>query len=258
MEANTIIIILGTAFTLLILALTMIIVVTGQKKKSELELQVQLLEVTRQKEIAENTLISQEKERQRVGLELHDELGPTFAAIRLNIDRMQRKINKELLEELPHLAKQTSEDLEVAISQFSDISKLLYPVILVRHGLKQALQDIIDKANIDPRTTFSIDIQIEPSTKEIVNLTVYRVCQELITNARKHANATIVDVKLMPTEEGIGIHYLDNGKGFDPSIIHEGLGLNSIKGRVEAIGGTVEITSNHNKGVQYKIALPYD
>jgi two-component system, NarL family, sensor kinase len=258
MEANTIIIILGTAFTLLIVALTMIIVITGQKKKSQLELQMQLMEVNRQKEIAENTLISQEKERQRVGLELHDELGPTFAAIRLNVDSMQQKIQKSKSTDITPLAKQTSEALETAISQFSDISKLLYPVILIRHGLKHALQDLIDKANFEKKTTFSIQINIEASPKEIINLTLYRVCQELITNARKHANATIVHLELDKLADRIQLTYDDNGKGFETAKIYTGLGLNSIKGRVEAIGGNVKTTSSPNKGVHYLIDLPYD
>ncbi|MFT5724666.1 MAG: signal transduction histidine kinase [Bacteroidia bacterium] len=258
MEANTIIIILGTAFTLLILALTMIIVVTGQKKKSQLELEMQLMEVNRQKDIAENTLISQEKERQRVGLELHDELGPTFAAVRLNVDLIQQKIKKNEYKEVAALTKQTSGDLEVAIGQFSDVSKLLYPVILVRHGLTHALQDLIDKANYDPRMQFSIDIGIEAASKEIINLTTYRVCQELITNARKHSNATIVSLSLRYNDGRIAIQYNDNGKGFDAEKIYDGLGLNSIKGRVEAIGGQVNLTSKPNLGVQYVIDLPHD
>ncbi len=260
MEANTntIIIILGTAFTLVILALTMIIVVTGQKKKSLLELQMQRMEVNRQKEIAENTLISQEKERQRVGLELHDELGPTFAAIRLNVDRMQQKVEKDKVIEIPELAKQTSEALEVAISQFSDISKLLYPVILNRHGLKHALHDLVDKANFEKQTTFSMDINFDASPKEITNLTVYRVCQELITNARKHASATNVHIDIQKNDNRIQLVYSDNGVGFDNTLDYSGLGLNSIKGRVEAIGGKIHTASAINEGVTYKIDMPYD
>ncbi|MCO4819655.1 MAG: hypothetical protein KC517_08520 [Bacteroidetes bacterium] len=260
MEANTntIIIILGTAFTLVILALTMIIVVTGQKKKSLLELQMQRMEVNRQKEIAENTLISQEKERQRVGLELHDELGPTFAAIRLNVDRMQQKVKKDKVVEIPELAKQTSEALEVAISQFSDISKLLYPVILNRHGLKHALHDLVDKANFEKQTTFSMDINFDASPKEITNLTVYRVCQELITNARKHANAKYVHIDIQKNDNRIQLVYSDNGVGFDNTLDYSGLGLNSIKGRVEAIDGKIHSASAINEGVTYKIDMPYD
>ncbi|MFT7591938.1 MAG: two-component system NarL family sensor kinase [bacterium] len=258
MEPNTIIIILGTAFTLLILALTMIIVVTGQKKKSKLELQMQRMEVNRQKEIAENTLISQEQERQKVGLELHDELGPTFAAVRLNIDRIQQKIKKDQFDDVSGLAKQSSEALETAIGQFSDISKLLYPVILIRHGLTDALHDLVDKANFDNRTEFSIAIDFEASSKEIINLTLYRVCQELITNAHKHANATIVTLNLSKMNNHVHLQYSDNGKGFATDKVYSGLGLNSIKGRVEAVGGKVVTTSAPNKGVNYQIDLPYD
>jgi len=55
---------------------------------------MKLIEIVRQNEIAENTIISQEKERQRVGLELHDELGPTFAAVRFNVARIKQKATK--------------------------------------------------------------------------------------------------------------------------------------------------------------------
>lgn len=259
MENNTaIVIILGTAFTLLILALTAIIVITSQKKKSQLEVKMQLLELKRQREISENTLISQEKERQRVGLELHDELGPTFAAVRFNLARIQQNLRKKDIEVVDKLAIETSSDLEAAIGKFSDVSKMLYPVILVRHGLDQAISDLVEKANQEIQTNYSLKLESAKQLREIVQLTIYRVCQELLTNARKHAKAKQVTLTVMDQDNKTIIEYQDDGIGFDTTKIHHGLGLNSIKGRVEAIGGKVELISTVDTGVHYKIIVPHD
>ncbi len=258
METEIIVIVLGTLFTLLLLALTIIIVVAAQRKKSKLELEVQLLEVKRQKDIAENTLISQEKERQRVGLELHDELGPTFAAIRFNIDRIKQKLDKNELESIAKIADETSSNLESAIGDFSDISKLLYPVILVRHGLQKAIDDLVQKADFDPSRSVNLVFSIDPPKKEIVQLSIYRVCQELLTNASKHSKSNNVSLSVKEDNQQIQINYSDNGVGFDAETVNRGLGLNSIKGRIEAIGGSVEMHSLLSKGVTYKISIPND
>ena len=117
---------------------------------------------------------------------------------------------------------------------------------------------MVDKANFEKHTSFSIEMNFDASPKEITNLAVYRVCQELITNARKHANATIVHIDIDKTDNRIHLVYSDNGVGFDNTLDYSGLGLNSIKGRVEAIGGQIQTESAINKGVTYIINMPYD
>ena len=90
------------------------------------------LQLVRQQEISRNTLLTQEKERQRIGLELHDDLGPTFAAICVNLKRIRTFIKKEDFTMADEISKETSLALKEAVSNFSEISRVLYPVIFNR------------------------------------------------------------------------------------------------------------------------------
>lgn len=247
---------MATLFMLLVLAAAAFMVFISQNRKGQLKLKLQLLEIQRQKEIAENTLISQEKERQRVGLELHDELGPTFAAIRFNTDRIKQKAEKQDNQSLSELAAQTSLELENAVNKFSHLSKILYPVVLFRHGLKDSLTELVENTKNNENTRFHLVFDINSELKEILSLTIYRICQECLTNARKHAKAKNVYFEIQEKDNIIELIYKDDGIGYDTSKDYIGLGLNSIKGRVEAMGGELKAISNMNEGVTYDIQVP--
>jgi signal transduction histidine kinase len=256
MEASSLIIFLGTSFVLLILAAAGIIIITTHNKRKKLEVELLNLELQKQKEISENTLKSQEDERQHVGLELHDELGPTFAAIRINVERIKQRATKLKCAGVVDLAVITTGELEVAINQFSDLSKMLYPVILMRQGLQAALTDLVDKANQSERIDFHMTNSVGQPPKQLLAISIYRICQELLTNALKHSNAKHSVINITSANGSIVMHYKDDGVGFDQSVNYMGLGLNSIKGRVEALDGEMDIKSSQNQGVEYNFSFP--
>ena len=253
-----VLIITGTVFTLSIILAGAFIIVSAQRKKAKILLELRELELKRQKDISENTLQSQENERQKIGMELHDELGPSFAAIRLDISRMQQKIESNELDEVQDIAQKTSSDLKHAINQFSDVSRILYPVIFKRHGLKAAVTDIIDRYNHNSSIKFTFDYNLQAEHKEIVALVLYRICQELTTNAMKHSNANHVTISLYEKNKHILLDYKDDGIGFNTNLDYKGLGLNSIKGRVNAVDGNIHFSSIINEGLELTLSIPYD
>ena len=248
----------GSVFILLIIFSSAFIIVSAQRKKTQILLDLRNLELKRQKDISINTLETQEKERQQIGMELHDELGPSFAAIRLNLARVQQKIKSDKPEEVEDIIAQTSSDLKEAISQFSDVSRLLYPVILMRHGLESALKDLIDKYNQTSDIRFNFSFNTKGAKSELANLVLYRICQELTTNALKHSEAKNASLTILDDSGKILLNYEDDGIGFDTSREHQGLGLNSIRGRVQAVDGSVEFDSKPNKGLTISISIPND
>jgi len=258
MEVTNLIVFLGTIFTLTILMVTAIIIMASQKRQSQLKSQFHQLEVEKQKELLEAILVSQEKERQKIGLELHDELGPTFAAIRMNVDRVQKKIEKEDYAGVTGILSQTSGYLKEVIGQFSDLSRLLYPVILNKHGIHIALEETISRANETTGISFKLVLDFNTIHKDVTEHSIYRIVQELTTNALKHSKATEVLFEVKQIGKFISICYTDDGVGFDPSFPNIGLGLNSITGRVQSISGRVNVETTPTKGLKIEILLPND
>ena len=256
METNSLIIITGTLFTLALILVGWVIIGVAQRNKTKILLQNQQLQISRQKDIAENTLLSQEKERQRLGLELHDDLGPTFAAININLKRVRSFISKGDKDMALAIADSTSIQLTDAVGKFSEVSRVLYPVIFNREGLDAAVLDIIENYNTNSDIKFSAQLETSTITSELAKLVIYRVCQELTTNAVKHSRASEVSIGVLANYETIKLSYKDNGVGFKQNTVHAGLGLNSINGRVEALNGTVTTNTNKGEGLQVFINIP--
>lgn len=235
----------------------MVMILIAHRNKTKAEFKLHVLEVKKQKEIAENTLITQERERQQLGLELHDDLGPSFSAVRLFVQQIDQKVASRDYDDLPRVTKIISETLNDAIQKFSDVSRILYPSVLHRLGLNQALQDIIDRCNSTAENMkFTLEISIGKIQKELITLTIYRLVQELSNNAVKHSKAGNVAFTLSESKDDIHMQYGDDGVGFDIGQQYEGLGMKSIRGRVEALGGTIEMTSRKNNGLGLSLTIP--
>lgn len=256
MEINTLIIIIGTLFTLALILGSSIVIVRAQNKKTEALNQLQKLELNRQKEISENTLLSQERERQSVGLELHDDLGPSFAAIRNNLARVIAQLDQNNIKKARSISVDTSSDLKSAIDRFADVSKTLYPVILNRNGLEAAIEDLASKLEETGQAKINVKISLDNTSKELIELVLFRVTQELFTNAQKHSNAKQIELDISDRKGIILLNYSDDGLGFDDSKNFEGLGLESIKGRVSALDGSIDFITSPTKGLIVRISIP--
>jgi signal transduction histidine kinase len=98
---------------------------------------------------------------------------------------------------------------------------------------------------------------MEERLTEQMEVTIYRVCQELIHNAVKHSQTKVLHALFKRNETNIQINFEDNGIGFDEKTIREGIGLSSIKSRVEMVGGTIEKDfAQENSGTVFYIKLP--
>lgn len=260
-------IIVYSAAGLLIVVLTIGILayknISKKKKIAEQEklIQTQKLEKTlKDQELRDIDLIleSQEKERQQIANELHDNLGSMLATLKINFQNLKRNENPEKSE--INLYEKTDNLIEEAYQKVRNISHLKNLGVVGSQGLLVAVKKMAEKMSVLER----LQIKVIPFglTERLDNQTevsLFRMIQELCTNIIKHSAATEVNIYLTqhnPTEINIIIE--DNGNGFDPKKATQkgGIGLKSIEKKVEQMGGTFTIDSILKKGTTIIIDLP--
>ena len=255
MEDILIAIITSTVFVLVMIIAAAWLVISTVRKKNMAELNLKEEQVLKQKEITLKTLSTQEHERKRIGMDLHDDLGPSFSIIKMNLGQAKQKLKKgDSTENIADILDQASSNLEEAVGRFSDLSKLLYPVVLKKKGLKIALEDLVNKSR-----GFGIDItasveDFETNT-ELEALSIYRIAQEVLNNGLKHSEAKHIHLKWSQSHGHHILNYTDDGKGFDVEHSQLGIGMQSIHSRAHAIEATMDIQSSKGKGVQIEIKL---
>ncbi|MCB0375746.1 MAG: ATP-binding protein, partial [Sinomicrobium sp.] len=230
------------------------------KKRKIAEQQQQLEKQKVETLIKEQELLSidamiagQEKERLRVANELHDDLGSLMATVKLHFDNI--KANKE-----DPALQHTHRLLDQAYQKIRGISHAKNSGVLAAQGLLPAVQKMAK--NISAANTLAIevfDFGLENRMENSLELTIFRIIQELVTNIIKHAEATKADIQLTQHKDSLNIIIEDNGKGFDVSKMKtsdKGMGLHSIEKRVEHLEGDFTIESIMNRGTTIIIDIP--
>lgn len=246
-------IIIGTTISLLI--------AKNAKKKRLLNKQEQKIKIQEiEQGLKEQELNSidaliagQEKERQRLAENLHDNLGATLAALKLNIQHIKTgESNSKSI-------KNSIELINDAYDKVRSIAHEKSTGVIAKNGLLPAIKDMAKRISTNNFTVIVEDYGLENRLENTLEIRIFRIIQELITNIIKHANATEATVSLTNHNSTLNIIVEDNGKGFDEKFTYsqnKGMGLSSIEKRVENIGGTLEVDSFPNKGTSIIINLP--
>ncbi len=199
---------------------------------------------------------TEEKSRQEFSKELHDGLGPMLSSVKMSISAIDKtkvnKVNKEIIEH-------TEQNVDEAIEAIREISNNLSPHILKNYGLMKAVETFISRFN----TGEEIDILFESNLKEKrydynMEIILYRIICELITNTIRHAKASKINIDLFHKKGGLELNYFDNGIGFDMEKIQTqttGMGLSNIHSRIRSLNGNIEIYSLPDEGFNLNIKL---
>ncbi len=218
-------------------------------------------DVTLQKKAEEKSyramVEGEERERHRIANELHDGLGQYLSAANMNLT--------SVFEDLPELDKKLSEPfehglqmLDYAISETRSISQNLLPKSIQDYGLELALKALIN----DLKSTHDINLHLYQSypvekLPQSMQVNIYRIIQESLHNAIRHADASEVNVQIILSGEELICTIEDDGKGFDPSLDEgTGLGIQSMKTRVAAMAGNFDIDSKINSGTLITVMIP--
>ncbi|KKN35232.1 hypothetical protein LCGC14_0785690 [marine sediment metagenome] len=200
----------------------------------------------------------QEKERQRIANDLHDNLGSLLATLKLHFQNF--KIRKERLEEQEKIMFEKTDTLiEEAYQKVRSMAHAKNAGVKSNEGLLPAIKNFASKASVVNQLIIDVeDHGMDQRLENSLEMTLFRIIQELITNVIKHAEATECTIHLTHHEDNINIMVEDNGIGFDTSKIktEQGMGLHSIQKRIEILGGQVTIDSIFHKGTVFIIDIP--
>jgi signal transduction histidine kinase len=204
-------------------------------------------------------LDAQEQERKRIAADLHDGVGQLLSAIKLRLDYANKNLSSNN-QEISEVIVESRSLLDNIADEIRTISFNLIPSSLKKFGLVKAMDETIQK------TSFGHDLVIKfiPMTQkdrydENTELTLFRIFQELLFNATKHANAKEIDIQIIEHQKEIILMFEDDGSGFDyEQALKEssGRGLSNIISRVHILGGSVNFDSNTDNGTTITVTIP--
>ncbi|MVZ65327.1 hypothetical protein GQF61_05630 [Sphingobacterium sp. DK4209] len=202
--------------------------------------EVQNLKQQQQIELGKALLVGEENERVRLARDLHDGLGGMLAGIKLNLSQMLHV--KQTFEEQD--LQQTIDRLGNSVQELRRISRNMMPESLAQSGLEVALRDLCVDSKLPGLQISCSFFDLNNVRSAQVNVMIYRIVQELIGNALKHAKASKIMLQCSQADEHFFITIEDNGQGFDTKQnTHAGQGLKNIKNRVDLLSGKLEIDS---------------
>jgi signal transduction histidine kinase len=206
--------------------------------------------------LSQRSMQVQEEERRNLARELHDELGQSLNAIKVDAVTIRDRSAA-----LPEIHRSALSVIEVSSQVYDVVRSLmqrLRPVALDELGLRSAVQYSVEqwqRRHAGLRCTFTVEGELD-DLDEQTNITLYRLVQECLTNVAKHAGATQVAISMTRSAQDVRFSFSDNGKGFDLSQKRRGLGLVGLRERVEALAGHFELESAPGRGVHVKAVIP--
>ncbi len=212
-------------------------------------------------------LSAREDEQKHVAMELHDELGQSLAALKMQFSIMENELGKEdcSIAKVKTWIGKFREDVNDIIENVRRLSKKLSPVIIDDLGLDAGIENLVSSFT----SSYGITCSFQPASLAIINSSdgqrlVYRLVQETMNNIGKHAQATHIDFTITLDDTTINIQLVDNGKGFDMQEIEsrpaelKGIGLSVMAERVNMLGGSMDIQTSPGKGARVCFSIPVD
>jgi len=204
------------------------------------------------KTFSEKILIAHEEERKRLARDLHDGLGQSLLTTKFNLERM----NQERQDEVVSCAV---EELSGSIDELREISAGLRPPFLEEMGLTAALKMYCNR--VAKKTGLEIEVKADLASRprSLIEENLFRIVQESISNASKHATATHITVRLDGSKNRLVMEVEDNGQGFDYGKIRSGglgIGLSTMSERASLMGGTFAIRSSR-QGTTIRVEVPF-
>jgi PAS domain S-box-containing protein len=203
----------------------------------------------------------QDQERRRIARELHDSLGQYLAGLKIAIEMLSSSNDPE--RNKPLLAE-CSDILEKAISETRTLSHLLHPPLLDEAGFASAASWFV--TGFSQRSGIPVSLELPegmPRLSEAVEIALFRVLQESLTNVHRHSQAASAEIKVETDAEEISVEVHDHGRGMPKHILEQirgdgtklGVGLAGMRERVHELGGTFEVTSDEH-GTSIRASVP--
>lgn len=222
-------------------------------ERKNLEEQLVNKELNKQKIISQSTIETQERERAEIGKELHDNVNQILTTTKLYLDLSMT--NPELKDDL---IQKSSKNVIYVINEIRQLSRSLMNPSLGDLGLTDAIIDLIENINLTKKlqVSFKPNEKLEAHLSEAQKLMIFRITQEALNNAIRHARAGKASIMLKEKNGNICLTIKDDGIGFDTQSTRKGAGLKNIQNRVYLADGTLQIESKPHKGCSIIINFP--
>ena len=242
-----------------VLVLLGILLVWSWYKRYRLQQESKLqTEILKQQELKARAILeAEENERQRIARDLHDGVGQMMSAAKMNLSAIES--------ELPFNNESQRQDFSRVINLVDEscrevrtVSHIMMPNALLKNNLSTAIHDFVNKLSNKELQVHVYTEGLDEKLDSNVETVLYRVIQECVHNAIKHAGAGTLDISLIRDKDGISGTIEDNGKGFDPADQEkfEGIGLRNIITRIEYLRGTVDFDSAPGRGTVIGLHVP--
>lgn len=213
-------------------------------------------EMKERAQVEQELLLVSEREKRRIGQDLHDSLCQELAAAALFLQTAAQKMEKKTpagAKALSNAARIVNDNVGLA----RDLARGLHPVELTSAGLANALRELAFRTSQARAITCHCECARRVRVRdEGVVLNLYRIAQEAVTNAIKNGKATVITIRLARHGDAFALTVKDNGKGFSTSKSHQGMGLHIMKYRADVIGARLTVESTDGKGTLVSCLLP--
>lgn len=213
--------------------------------RAHLERQIEDLRLTAQKNIMRAALDGQEKQREEIGKELHDNINQVLATVQLLLSLLRTEDATKA-----DIISKSKESVNYCIEEIRRLSHSLTPPSLKEISLKESIEGLIDKIPFAKGEQVELEINglDENVLSDGLKVTVYRIIQEQLNNILKYASASVIQVRLTQNDYKIALLIEDNGRGFDVNAKRKGIGLANITSRAELYNGHAIIESSPGAG----------
>lgn len=214
------------------------------------------LEMDRSQDLLKSALDAQEKERRRIGADIHDDIGPSLSLLKLQLARLEKiTTNTKAIDMLAESRK----TIDGIIKNVRQVSRDLAPAVLFELGVEEAISQLKERLIelTDAKVTFEIECPLAEITPSQA-LAIYRILQEGLNNVLKHSEASEIYVSIHERKGMISTTIKDNGIGFCATDLTDGFGLSNLNARAKMFGGNLDYTSIEGQGTTLKITMKKD
>ncbi|WP_420148897.1 sensor histidine kinase [Spirosoma sp.] len=247
----------GTAVLLMMAVFIIIFVAYYQQKQAKQQLALKELQAQHRRELMAATFRGQEEERKRLAEDMHDGIGTMLSITKMSLNQLEQKLGGEL--QVGFEFQKTRSMIDETMTNVRRISRNLVPTTLERFGLLAALEELADRA-----TDGDLEVQLNYPETPVqlpapLELMLYRITQELVNNAIRHARAEHITIQLICFDNEVRLSVVDDGIGFDFDAIMEnrqgGLGLRTIESRLNVVNGHVTFDVAPGRGSQIHVQV---
>lgn len=241
-----------------ILLLLAVLLVFSSYKRYRLKKETQLqAEIMKQQDLKVKAVMeAEENERQRIAQDLHDGIGQMMSAAKMNLSAFESGMIDLKTEQKGELEKIISL-VDDSCRELRTVSHIMMPNALLKNNLAIAISDFVSKLSGREMEAHVYTEGLDQRFESNLETMIYRVVQECVHNAIKHAQASTLDISMVRDKDGITGTIEDNGKGFDiHSEAFDGIGLKNIRTRIAYLKGTVDFDSSVGRGTVVAFHVP--